>query len=48
MEYIVEKLIDDEWYLEGEGPIEYVNRVIPYLVNNGMVFRIKEVSRKGD
>ena len=42
MKYIVEKLIDGEWYHEGKGTIEYVNRVIPYLVASGIVFRIKE------
>ena len=45
MEYIVEKLIDGEWYFEGQGPIEYVNRIIVYLANNNIRFRVLEVEQ---
>ena len=41
--YIVEKLVDGYWWPEGSGTMEYVNRIIPYLVHRGLVFRIIEV-----
>ena len=45
MEYIVEKLIDGGWYYEGQGSVEYVNRIIVYLANNNIRFRVLEVEQ---
>lgn len=45
MEYIVDKFFDGEWYFEGQGPIEYVNRIIVYLANNNIRFRVLEVEQ---
>ena len=45
MIYVVDKLIDGEWYFEGQGPIEYVNRIIVYLANNNIRFRVLEVEQ---
>ena len=41
MEFVVEKNIDGEWYYEGKGNLDYVNRVIAYFVNDSTVLRIK-------
>lgn len=46
MEYIVEKLIDGEWYYEGQGNIDYVNRITAYLASNNIVFRVVEVENE--
>ena len=45
MAYIVEKWVDCEWWYEGKGDINYVNRVIPYLVERKMLFRLREVEK---
>lgn len=43
MEYVIEKLIDGEWYYEGKGDISYVNRILFHSVERKVVYRIKEV-----
>lgn len=44
MKYIVEKFVDGEWWYEGKGYIDYVNRVIPYLIKTSIIFRLREVA----
>ena len=46
MEYIVEKLIDGDWYYEGQGSVEYVNRITAYLASNNITFRVVEVKNE--
>lgn len=42
LEYIVEKFIDGEWWYEGRGSVEYVNRIINILFDYHIPIRIKE------
>ena len=47
MEYIVEKLIDGEWYYEGQGNIDYVNKMIKfYTLEKGILIQIMEVKNE--
>lgn len=48
MEYIVEKLIDGEWFYEGRGPLEYLNRISKFLTERGIIYRIKEVEKENE
>lgn len=46
MEYIVEKLIDGEWYYEGQGNIDYVNKMIKfYTLERGILIQVTEVKK---
>ena len=47
MEYIVEKYFDGEWYYEGRGKIEYVNKMIKfYTLGKGILINITEVKNE--
>ena len=44
MIYVVDKLINDEWYYEGEGNVDYVNKMIKfYTLEKGILIQITEV-----
>lgn len=46
MEYIVEKYFNGEWYYEGEGNIDYVNKMIKlYTLEKGILINITEVEQ---
>ena len=45
MEYIVEKLIDGKWYVEGRGPIQYANRVIDNYSKLQISIRLREIQK---
>ena len=44
MIYVVDKLINDEWYYEGEGNINYVNKMIKfYTLEQGILIQATEI-----
>ena len=46
MEYVVDKLFDGEWYYEGRGNIDYVNKMIKfYTLEKGILINITEVKK---
>ena len=46
MEYVVDKYFDGEWYYEGEGNIDYVNKMIKfYTLGKGILINITEVKK---
>ena len=46
MQYIVDKLVDGEWYYEGQGDIDYINKMIKfYTFERGMLIHITEVKK---
>ena len=46
MEYVVDKYFDGEWYYEGRGNIDYVNKMIKfYTLERGILIQVTEVKK---